>query len=73
MLVISMVLVHLFRTFILSKKIVFMSGQEDNKEKTQKDLAKLNKMSLDLVIVNFFLGIAVMFLTSITLSLSFNG
>ena len=58
-----MVIIHFYRGLILNPKIERFSSQPN-----EKQTSKLKKISLDLVKINFALGIIVLLLTAISIS-----
>ena len=58
-----MIVIHFYRGLILNPKIERSSSQPN-----EKQTSKLKKISLDLVKINFALGITVLFLTAVLIS-----
>ncbi len=59
----TMIIIHFYRGLILNPKIERFSSQPN-----EKQTSKLKKISLDLVKINFALGIIVLLLTAVILS-----
>jgi hypothetical protein len=61
-----MILIHFYRGLILNQKILKVSGMGSDKQ-----AARLKKFSLDLVKINFALGIVVLTLAAVSISLRY--
>ncbi len=59
----TMIIIHFYRGLILNPKIERISSQPN-----EKRTSRLKKMSLDLVKINFALGIIVLMLTAVSIS-----
>jgi uncharacterized membrane protein len=60
----AMIFIHFYRGLILNPKIERFSSQPN-----EKQISKLKKISLDLVKINFALGIIVLLLTAVLISI----
>ena len=60
----TMIIIHFYRGLILNPKIEKISSQQN-----EKQTPRLKKISLDLVKINFSLGIIVLLLTAVTISI----
>ena len=60
----AMIFIHFYRGLILNPKIERFSSQPN-----EKQISKLKKISLDLVKINFALGIMVLLLTAVSISI----
>ena len=60
----TMIVIHFYRGLILNQKIEKFSSQPNEKQSS-----RLKKISLDLVKVNFALGIIVLLLTAVSISI----
>ncbi len=60
----TMIIIHFYRGLILNPKIERFSSQPN-----EKQTSRLKKISLDLVKINFVLGIIVLLLTAVSISI----
>lgn len=68
LLVVSMVIIHFYRGWLLTPKIGRLSAQASGSPSLSPQVAGLQKFSLNLVKVNFVLGIIVLLVTGILMS-----
>ncbi len=68
LLVLSMVVIHFYRGWLLTPKIGRLSAQAGETPSLSSRVARLQKLSLDLVKANLVLGIMVLLVTAVLMS-----
>ncbi len=67
-LVLSMVVIHFYRGWLLTPKIGRLSVQAEGTPSLSSQIARLQRFSLNLVKANFVLGLAVLLITGVLMS-----
>lgn len=68
LLVVSMVVIHFYRGWLLTPKIGSLSAQAEGSPSLTSQVAGLQELSLNLVKANFVLGLAVLLITGVLMS-----